>query len=52
MIFDPVSERAYCKDFVVNQNMREQIFPEYSGKDMTHKTKETANVWRFWLEDL
>ena len=23
LIYDPKTERAYCKDFVINQNMRE-----------------------------
>lgn len=34
LIYDPLHGRAYCKDFVVNQNMRDQIFPEFPSKDM------------------
>ena len=29
LIFDPLLERAYCKDFMLNLNLREDIFPEY-----------------------
>ena len=33
LIFDPKLEKAFCKDFVVNLNLREDIFPEYPSKD-------------------
>ena len=33
IIYDPLLERAYCKDFVVNLNLREDIFPEYPQRD-------------------
>jgi len=33
LIYDPQLERAYCKDFVVNLNLREDIFPEFPSKE-------------------
>ena len=29
LIYDPLMERAYCKDFIVNLNSKEGLFPEY-----------------------
>ena len=29
MIYDPLFETAYYKDFIVNLNLREDIYPEY-----------------------
>ena len=51
LIYDPQLERAYCKDFVVNLNLREDIFPEYPGLEKEPQKKRIANMWRQWLED-
>ena len=51
LIYDPLLERAYCKDFVVNLNLAESIFPEYPNQDQEPNEKRVANVWRYWLED-
>ena len=29
LIYDPALERAFCKDFVLNLNLREDVYPEY-----------------------
>lgn len=29
MIYDPLLEKAYLKDFIVNLNLREDLYPEY-----------------------
>ena len=50
LIYDPLLNRAYCKDFVVNLNQRDILFPEYPMRDPTQK-KKVANVWRKWLDD-
>ena len=51
LIYDPQLERAYCKDFVVNLNLREDIFPEFPLKEKAPPKKRIANMWRQWLED-
>ena len=51
LIYDPKVEKAFCKDFVVNLNLREDIFPECPEKDPEPLGKRIANVWRHWLED-
>lgn len=51
LIYDPVLERAFCKDFVVNLNVRENIWPEYPATDPEAQKKPTADVWRYWQED-
>ena len=50
LIYDPKLRRAFCKDFMVNLNMREDIYPEFPLNDSIGK-KPIANVWRQWLED-
>ena len=51
LIYDPKYNRAYCKDFVVNMNLREDIYPEYPMQPNTKGTKKIANVWRKWFDD-
>ena len=29
LIYDPQENKAFCKDFIVYQNLREDIYPEY-----------------------
>jgi len=51
LIYDPLLGRAFCKDFVVNLNLREGVYPEYPVME-GHKTmKLLRNVWKPWLED-
>ena len=51
LIYDPQLEKAFVKDFVVNLNLREDIFPEFPNKEKDPMPKRIANVWRFWLDD-
>ena len=51
VIYDPLVEKAFCKDFMLSLNQREDIFPEYPllyGVEIIRKIK---NVWKAWLED-
>ena len=50
LIYDPSIERAFCKDFMVNLNLREDIFPEFPKIDQ-EISKKAPNVWRPWHED-
>ena len=34
IIYDPKLNRAYCKDFMVNLNSREDLYPEYPLQEM------------------
>ena len=29
MIYDPLLNKAFCKDFMINLNFRESVFPEF-----------------------
>jgi len=44
-------ERAFCKDFILNLNLREDIYPEYPILEGAKTIKRVQNVWRSWLED-
>ena len=46
LIYDPKLEKAFCKDFVVNLNQKEDIFPEFPDKETIVQPKRIANVWR------
>lgn len=50
LIYDPLLHKAFCKDFIVNLNLREDIYPEYPNQELVAK-KPVVNVWRQWLED-
>jgi hypothetical protein len=39
MIYDPVIERAFVKDFVINLNLREDIYPEFPLLEAANKIK-------------
>ena len=50
LIFDPKLERAFVKDFVLVQNQREFMYPEYpviKGSEV----KIVQNMWRKWVDD-
>ena len=51
LIYDPLLERAFCKDFMVNLNLREDLFPEYPILPGARVKKRVQNVWRMWTED-
>jgi hypothetical protein len=49
VIYDPIVEKAYCKDFVVNLNLREDIYPEYpviQGMNMKKGIKDVFEPWK------
>ena len=51
MIYDPMLNKAFCKDFMINLNFRESIFPEFpilEGMDMQRKIR---NVFELWEEE-
>ena len=50
LIYDPLLEKAFVKDFVVNLNLREDIFPEFPSK-VKEPVQRIANVWKNWIED-
>ena len=51
LIYDPQLEKAFVKDFVVNLNLKEDLFLEYPSKEQEPFPKHIANVWRNWIED-
>jgi len=51
LIFDPLLERAYCKDFMVNINLREDLFPEFPIIDGIKIKERVKNVFEQWKED-
>jgi len=51
LIYDPALSRAFVKDFMVNLNLREDIYPEYPVLEGAQSKKHAKNVWRKWLED-
>ena len=51
MIYDPALERAFCKDFIVNLNQREDIYPEYPVLEGRTMKKRVQWVWRKWKTD-
>ena len=49
LIFDPLLERAYCKDFMLNINLREDLFPEYPilhGMKVKSRVKDVFEKWK------
>ena len=50
-IYDPGLEKAFCKDFVLNLNLREDIYPEFPVLEGTVQIRKVHNVWKPWLED-
>jgi len=51
LIYDPVLEKGFCKDIVLNLNLREDIFPEYPILEGAKIIRKVRNVWKPWLED-
>ena len=55
IIFDPVSERTFCKDIIIDLNSQDP-FPEYPVKNTEEATDDApvkrtrANVWRKWRD--
>lgn len=50
LIYDPLLERAFCKDMVVKQNERDFVYPEYPVPSTNLKQKVVQNVWRKFIE--
>ena len=51
LIFDPLLEKAYCKDFMVNLNLRDDLYPEYPVIDGFVVKPRVKNVFEEWRED-
>ena len=51
LIFDPLLERAYCKDVMININLREDLFPEYPIIEGFKINARVKNVFEDWRED-
>ena len=52
LIYDPALEKAFCQDFVVNLNQREDLYPEYPTIEKLTAEKEKVEwVWKAWLPD-
>ena len=49
LIYDPAQERAFCKDFIVNLNLREDIYPEYPIPEGLAMKKRIKWIWRHWV---
>lgn len=52
MIYDPALDRAFCKDFILNLNQREDIYPEYPILEGMNMKKRVQWVWRKWKTDV
>ena len=51
LIFDPLLEKAFCKDFMLNINLREDLFPEYPIIEGTKIKSRVKNVFEDWVDD-
>ena len=45
LIYDPETQRAYCKDFTVDLNLREDLYPEYPVIEGQKMRKGIRNVF-------
>ena len=45
LIYDPETHRAYCKDFTVDLNLREDLYPEYQIIEGKKMRKGIRNVF-------
>jgi len=50
LIYDPLLERAFCKDMVVKQNDRDFVYPEYPVPTSNLQQKVVQNMWRKFIE--
>ena len=51
LIYDPVNNRAFCKDFMVCLNLREDVFPEYPVVESLKIKKKLRNVFERWRDE-
>ncbi len=51
LIYDPLINRAFCKDFVLYLNKRDFVYPEYPTPQGSVIQKNVPNMWSKWLED-
>jgi hypothetical protein len=50
LIYDPLQDKAFCKDFVVALNQQDW-YPEYPSLFGSTFKKITPNIWRKWVDD-
>ena len=51
LIYDPLLKKAYCKDFIVNLNLREDIYPEFPVIEGMKLQRGIKNVFEPWIEE-
>ena len=51
LIYDPLAHKAYCKDFIINLNLREDLYPEYPIMGGMKIRKGIKNVFDPWKEE-
>lgn len=51
LIYDPAMDRIFCKDFVVDLNTREDIYPEFPILEGMQIKKRVKWIWRAWIQD-
>lgn len=49
LIYDPLLERAFTKDFVIKLNQRDFIYPEYPLPQTENSGKLVQDMWRNWI---
>lgn len=51
LIYDPLIQKAFCRDMIVNLNLREDIYPEYPIIEGMKMRRGIKNVFEAWKED-
>ena len=51
LIYDPLINRAFCKDFMINLNLREDIFPEFPVLEGFNMRKGIKNMFESWKDE-
>jgi hypothetical protein len=51
LIYDPKNNKAFCKDFMVNLNLREDVFPEFPILEGMNMRKGIKNVFELWRDE-
>lgn len=49
LIYDPLLERAFAKDFVIKLNQRDFVYPEYPLPQTENTGKQIQDMWRNWV---
>ena len=50
-IYDPLMQKSFYKDFIVNLNLREDLYPEYPTMEGMKMKKRIRNVFKPWIDD-